>query len=307
MLDDLVDLIETLKKRIDRHGGTLREIEIRTRMALVDPLLCALGWDTSDPDVVKAEYPIGNGRVDYALLEAGAPIAIVEAKKLGEPLDDSKNLNQMLTYANAAGSRYAAITDGDHWQLYRVFGDPAPIEERKILHVQVAERRPVQCAVELVALWRGNLSGGHLAVPKANRPADPDRERPKREQNRPRIRPGTPISKLKLQRTGNPTPRRLRFPNGEAANVTSWPAVLEAVVQWLIDHNRIPQLPLKGDRGAILLNTKPRNSRGNDFTTAKKVGGLYFEGNLGPTTAVSRSIAVLEQCQEDPSQVYIEL
>ena len=102
MLDDFVDLIETLKTRIRDHGRTLRENETRTRMVLVDPLLCALGWDTRNPDFVAAEYSASTGRADYALLGHGTPVATVEAKKLGEPLH--QHLNQMLTYANADGT-----------------------------------------------------------------------------------------------------------------------------------------------------------------------------------------------------------
>ena len=58
LLDDLVKVIETLKERIATHGATLRENETRTRMALIDPLLQALGWDTSEPAVVLPEYDV---------------------------------------------------------------------------------------------------------------------------------------------------------------------------------------------------------------------------------------------------------
>ncbi len=84
VLDELVDRIEALKTRIASHGNELRENETRTRMALIDPLLHALGWDVSDPGMVKPEYKIGNGWADYALLRPdGKPAAAVEAKKLG--------------------------------------------------------------------------------------------------------------------------------------------------------------------------------------------------------------------------------
>jgi len=43
LLDELLEVIETLKKRINDHGSILRENEIRTRMALIDPLLQVLG------------------------------------------------------------------------------------------------------------------------------------------------------------------------------------------------------------------------------------------------------------------------
>ena len=86
VLDELVDCVEALKARIASHGYELRENETRTRMALIDPLLHALGWDVSDPGVVMPEHKMSGGWADYALLRPdGKPAATVEAKKLGRP------------------------------------------------------------------------------------------------------------------------------------------------------------------------------------------------------------------------------
>lgn len=63
LLDELLEVIETLKKRINDHGSILRENEIRTRMALIDPLLQVLGWDTSDPSLVMPEYSVSGVRL----------------------------------------------------------------------------------------------------------------------------------------------------------------------------------------------------------------------------------------------------
>ena len=83
LLEPLVSTIETIKERIDAHGPALRENEIRTRMALIDPLLQALGWDTANPAMVAPEYSAGNGRADYALLNGAVnPVAFIEAKHL---------------------------------------------------------------------------------------------------------------------------------------------------------------------------------------------------------------------------------
>ena len=72
LLDDLVIVIETLKERIVSHGSALQENEIRTRVALIDPLLTVLGWDVANPGIVLPEYRVGSGanagRADYALL-----------------------------------------------------------------------------------------------------------------------------------------------------------------------------------------------------------------------------------------------
>jgi hypothetical protein len=71
-------------------------------MALIDPLLRALGWDVFDPEVVTPEYKVEGGWADYALLRAdGRPAATVEAKKLGEVLGSHRM--RLLNYANASG------------------------------------------------------------------------------------------------------------------------------------------------------------------------------------------------------------
>ncbi len=86
LLDELVRCIEVLQERIRSYADVLRENETRTRMALIDPLLRVLDWDVSDPGVTP-EYRVQDRRADYALLgHDGSPVAVVEAKKLGEPL-----------------------------------------------------------------------------------------------------------------------------------------------------------------------------------------------------------------------------
>ena len=42
-LDALVNVIDTLQERIATHRQLLQDSETRTRMALIDPLLTALG------------------------------------------------------------------------------------------------------------------------------------------------------------------------------------------------------------------------------------------------------------------------
>ena len=109
--DDLVHVIETLKERIGAHRQSLQSSETRTRMALIDPLLRALGWDTEDPALVLPEYE-SSGRADYALLGgAGKPSAVIEAKRLGESLANHRG--QMVNYANMSGIPYAGLTDGN--------------------------------------------------------------------------------------------------------------------------------------------------------------------------------------------------
>ena len=82
-LDDLVSVIEILRERLQTHRQVLEANETRTRMALIDPLLQALGWDTADPALVLPEYDLsGNENADYALLDGtGKPVALRGGQK----------------------------------------------------------------------------------------------------------------------------------------------------------------------------------------------------------------------------------
>ena len=165
-LDDLVQVIETLKERIGQYGDSLRQNEIRTRVALIDPLLTALGWDVANPALVTAEFDVSGRRADYALRSAGnIPAATIEAKKLGEPLDSHRL--QVLNYSNAAGIRYAGLTDGSVWEFYEIFKQ-GTLEERRILDVSIVGEEAFQCSLKFLLLWRTNLGLGRPR--EANQP-----------------------------------------------------------------------------------------------------------------------------------------
>lgn len=189
MLDSLVNIINTIKERIRVHRSDLEENETRTRMALIDPLLTVLGWDTSDPACVKPEYPVTGGKADYGLRNAGpTPAAFIEAKKLGEPLESHRE--QMTRYSNMAGVKYAGLTNGDRWELYEVFRQTS-LDERRILDLSILSDPPHESALKLLLLWRPNLESGapvHAnepdlverpsAVTVIDRPATPPPETP---------------------------------------------------------------------------------------------------------------------------------
>ena len=155
----MVDCIKSLQERIRAYEATLRENETRTRMALIDPLLKALGWNIGDPGMVTPEHKVSGGWADYALLRPdGIPAATVEAKKLGTQLKDDDRA-QMLKYAITDGIKYAGLTDGNNWELYNIF-QPVKLEEKRILEVSIADESAYASALKLLLLWRPNLASG---------------------------------------------------------------------------------------------------------------------------------------------------
>ena len=272
--DDLVYVIETLKGRIEGHRQSLQSNETRTRMALIDPLLRALGWDTEDPALVLPEYE-SSGRADYALLGGtGRPAAVIEAKKLGESLANHRG--QMVNYANMSGIPYAGLTDGNIWEFYDVF-DRKPLEERRLLHVSISNDSPHECALKLLLLWRPNLASGQPLQPSASVLVAPVAPPPRPE---PSPKPARPSSEgwVALAELGDPThtkPSAIQFPDGEEVEIESWRSVLEE--------------------------------------TSKRYGpsptgtGKYPESSVSAKNAVRLAIKRLREAGQSPSQVYVRL
>ena len=161
-LDDLYELVGELERRIAGEGGALRQSEALTRYALVDPLLRALGWDTADAKSVVPEYRSAAGVADYALFSGNGqpPAVIIEAKKLGEPLDDRVAL-QSLNYCNLVGTPYFALTDGKIWKIYATF-EQAPLADRIIVEFAIGDMNAVEVCIKALALWRRSVDAGNV-------------------------------------------------------------------------------------------------------------------------------------------------
>ena len=117
----------------DQAGFTYRREE-HTRYAVIDPVITALGWDTSDPKECHPEYwrfrgDESAGRVDYALfgtpdldaIGSGtvAPDVIIEAKSLNVVL--AEHVGQLQRYVDAVPRMrrgVAVLINGREWWLY---------------------------------------------------------------------------------------------------------------------------------------------------------------------------------------------
>ena len=294
LLDDLVRVIELLKERIATHGASLRENETRTRMALIDPLLQALGWDVSNPEMVTPEYSVGASRADYALLTStGNPSALVEAKKLDESL--ASHRMQMLNYANISGIPHAGLTDGNHWEMYTVF-DQAPIEQRRILDVSIANTPAHETALKLLLLWRPNLGSGQPVA--ANAPVLD--AQPETTAAQVTFQPGpssihssasvqeaegivsvsdapnwVPLSSINYSQ-GDSKPVVIRIPGQGTKIIKNWVDIAFEVCEWLaftgkLTANDCPVPSPKGTGVRVLVNSVPqhppskKNPNGNSF------------------------------------------
>jgi predicted type IV restriction endonuclease len=87
----LIPTLEHLASRLRGYRGRVLG-EQNTKSTLIEPLLESLGWDTRDFDEVHHEFkPRRADRpVDYALQLHAKPVVFLEAKGLGENLNDRR-------------------------------------------------------------------------------------------------------------------------------------------------------------------------------------------------------------------------
>ena len=121
--DNLVEVIDVLKGRIEAQRGAIGASERQTRASLIDPLLQALGWDIGDPASVTQEYKadIGiksNEQVDYALLQDGQPVALLEAKSANTSLNNHSHLSQLYRYFTPSSAKLGILTNGIQYRFY---------------------------------------------------------------------------------------------------------------------------------------------------------------------------------------------
>ena len=135
----LQGVLAQVRERVDRYtGAPINEQE--TKAALIEPILRALGWDVEDIEEVRREYKpkSADNPVDYALLILRTPRLFLEAKGLGENLDDRKWANQIMGYAVVAGVQWVVLADGDAYRIYNSHA-AVPVEEKLFRTVRISD------------------------------------------------------------------------------------------------------------------------------------------------------------------------
>ena len=315
VLADLFVLVEELRGRLGAHSELLGGNEAQTRYALIDPLLRGLGWDLADPAQVRVEYKLGGGWADYALLgEAGKPVIIVEAKKLGTALQGV--VTQGVGYCIQEGVPYFALTDGQRWELYETF-QPVPLKDKLVASLDLTES-PGETCLKALALWRMTAAAGRV------RPA----AEPVIAQTEPAAVPSQPSLPSSLPTppapppTGNwnpldsfkpsagSKPQQIRLPDGSAVLVHSWPLVNAAIVGWLRSQAVLQDgmLPVKfGHSQSYFLNLVDDRGAGQPFANKHRVDGWFMNTNYNAAQHMNNARHVIKFAGRDPAQFAVSV
>lgn len=240
LLGPLVEKIEALTRIIRSERDTVAAHELRTRVVLIDPILRLIGWAPEDPTAVVVEYATGNGRADYALLgEGGKPVALLEAKALGKPLE--AHTRQIVGYATETGIGFAGITDGNRWMLYDVLR-PVPMEDKRLMDLTLTGDEPMTAAVDLLA----GLTRPRLPPPQPDVAKAPLRELAKGQEMAAPSHEWATIAALEeppMLKAG----AELRLPDGKLWEARSWAHAVGRVAEWLVTSGKLAEdrIPLQ--------------------------------------------------------------
>jgi len=270
------------------------ESEALTRYALVDPVLCALGWDVSDPEKVRPEFPTEQGRPDYALVWEGKPLIMVEVKPLHANLGQAKDKGFNYCWKNKV--RYFAITDGECWEVY----DMEKMGGEVIAVANLSESLG-HAARQLLALWRPAMPELRPAPLSPLEPVQKPAEQPQPAVSAAQEELIGLADLLKLFKNGGikpgaKPPRQICFPDNQKKSIQTWREILLVTAEWA-ERKLKEKLPL----GTLVAET-PEGMR-----APKKVGSVYVETHFSAKNCVRSAIRILNAVGINPNEVKVEL
>ncbi len=309
-LESLLTLVEKLRERIDVHGPALRQNEMLTRYALIDPLLRELEWDTEDPTWVKPEYTGLGGVADYALFSGERLLVIVEAKKLDTSLREGKVLSQGLNYCQQQGTPYLAVTDGRRWDIYETH-KLASIDEKRIAAFDLKSQPAAEACLQALTLWRRSVDSGPIAPgqtlivgPTHNQPDSSEAPTPQPTPPSPDKQEWQSLSNWNPQSSRSPV--EIQFPDNSVSPVRWWKSLLVEVVRWLektrlltADHCPLRMGP---NSRRYVLSTRPVHLDEKPFLSPKRAGLFHIETNESSKGIVRATRTIIEHVGQDPAQ-----
>jgi len=115
--------------------------EETTKIALIMPFLRILGYDTTNPAEVRAEYTADVGtkqgeKVDLAILENDEPIIFIECKQVNNPLT-SDHISQLYRYFSITDIQIGILTNGVEYKFFTTGDDNNRMADKPFLDIDL--------------------------------------------------------------------------------------------------------------------------------------------------------------------------
>ena len=133
--DEILEFAKEIPAKLE-HIDT----EETTKIALITPFLRLMGYDTTNPAEVRAEYTADVGskkgeKVDFAILEDGEPIIFIECKPATNDLN-TDNISQLFRYVAITDVQIGLLTNGIEYKFFTT-GDDNKMDEKPFLDIDI--------------------------------------------------------------------------------------------------------------------------------------------------------------------------
>ena len=138
---DFSDKIKQFSKRIETLKGNL-ETEEATKNALIMPLFQMLEYDVFNPLEFVPEFTADVGtkkgeKVDYAILQDGKPVILIEAKGVNDKLTNHDA--QLFRYFTATEAKFAILTNGIVYKFFTDLEEKNKMDEMPFLELNLLD------------------------------------------------------------------------------------------------------------------------------------------------------------------------
>ena len=134
--NELLEFTKTIPEKIEHIDS-----EETSKIALITPFLRLMGYDTTNPAEVKAEYTADVGtkqgeKVDFAILENGQPTIFIECKSAANELT-TDNISQLYRYFSITDIQIGILTNGIEYKFFTTGEDNNRMDEKPFLDIDL--------------------------------------------------------------------------------------------------------------------------------------------------------------------------
>jgi len=162
-MDNFKEPVRNLAKRLQKMKDSITTEEA-TKTSVIMPFFQALGYDVFNPEEFLPEFTADVGikrgeKVDYAILQDGRPIILIEAKSIQEKLE--RHDSQLFRYFGTTPSKFAILTNGIIYRFYTDLDEQNKMDTLPFFELNIFDIRDHQWT-ELQKFTKSNFNVEHI-------------------------------------------------------------------------------------------------------------------------------------------------
>lgn len=139
---DFVDQVKAFASTIPSKLDSIKTEEATKHFLIMPFIQQILGYDAFNPNEVMPEYDANVGaskkfKLDYAILQNGKPVVLLECKCYGNGCEKDNEWSQLFAYFSATDARIGVLTDGVTYNFYADLEKPNKMDKTPFLKLDL--------------------------------------------------------------------------------------------------------------------------------------------------------------------------